>query len=210
VTYEAVTIEETRLAKPDVSVLKVSDRPRDAGGVAILPAPMTGLITLDVPVKEQSIEIREVGTGALVTAIEVLSPVNKRRGHEAYETYRRKRRDLLRTSIHLMEIDLLRSGERPPLITDLPDTPYFVFLSRGDRRPKVEIWPLKLQDAIPVLPVPLRAPDPDIPLDLCLAVRRIYDKAAYDLRIDYRQPPPKPDLSPEDAEWLRKQLQASD
>lgn len=148
-------------------------------------------------------------TGLLVTAIEILSPVNKRPGHEAFAAYRRKRRDLLRSSVHLLEIDLLRAGRRPPLVTPLPDAPYFVFLSRSDQRPRVEIWPLKLQDPIPVLPVPLLEPDPDVPLDLGRAIRIIYDRAAYDLRIDYSQPPPKPDLPPEDARWVAVCLQSA-
>jgi len=150
-----------------------------------------------------------VATGLLVTAIEILSPVNKRPGHEAFEAYRRKRRDLLRTPVSLMEIDLLRAGQRPPLLTPLPDAPYFIFLSRGDSRPEVEIWPLRLQDPIPVVPVPLLDPDPDVPLDLGRAIHTIYDRAAYDLRIDYRQPLPKPEFSPEDTRWLEERIHAA-
>ncbi len=209
VTYDEVTIQETRLAKPDVSVLKASDRPLVGAAVAIAPAPLTSLVTFEELIKEQSIEIREVGTDLLVTAIGILSPVNKRPGHEAFEAYQRKRRDLLRSSAHLMEIDLLRSGRRPPLVTPLPDAPYFVFLGRADYRPKVEIWPLRFQDSIPVLPVPLLEPDPDVPLDLGRAIQTVYDQAAYDLRIDYHQPPPKPDLAPEDGRWLEARLQTA-
>jgi hypothetical protein len=169
VTYEEVIIEEKRVAKPDVSGSKITETPLSSSAIAILPAPMVGLAVLEVPVKEQSIEIREARTGTLVTAIEILSPVNKRRGHEAYETYRRKRRDLLRAGVHLLEIDFLRSGERPPLVTPLPEAPYFVFLSRVQRRPNVDIWPLPLRDEIPIVPVPLAEPDPDVALDLGLA-----------------------------------------
>lgn len=57
VTYDEVLIQEKRLLKPDVSVLKVSDRPLAGEGIAIAPAPLTGLVTLEEPVKEQSIEI---------------------------------------------------------------------------------------------------------------------------------------------------------
>jgi hypothetical protein len=208
VTYEEVVIEEKHVARPDVSVLKVSDRPVSGSAVAILPAPATGLIALDVPVKEQSIEIRDAETGKLVTAIEILSPVNKRRGHDAFEEYRRKRRDLFRTSVHLMEIDLLRKGERPAFVTPLPAGSYYVFLSRAERRPRVEIWPLTLRASIPVVPVPLAVPEPDAPLDLGLAIRRIYEAASYDLRIDYHRPPPPPELAPEDAAWLRERLES--
>jgi hypothetical protein len=171
ITYEEVLVEQTRLVKPDVSVLKLGEEPLGGRGVAIAPAPVEGTVLLEVPVKEQSIEIRDVETRRLVTAIEILSPVNKRPGHEAFEAYRRKRRDLLRTDVHILEIDLLRAGTRPPLATALPAASYFIFLSRGNRRPRVEIWPLRIREEIPVVPVPLSPPDPDVPLDLGKAIR---------------------------------------
>jgi hypothetical protein len=192
--------------EPDVSVLRVSDRPLEGGPVAVEAAPFTGLVTLEVPVKEQSVEIRESATGTLVTAIEILSPVNKRPGHESFDAYRRKRRDLLRLAAHLMEIDLLRAGQRPPLATARPEAPYFVILSREERRPKVDIWPLRLQEAIPIVPVPLEAPDPDVPLDLGRAIAEIYTECAFDLRIDYSKPAPKPELPPGDAAWVRARV----
>jgi uncharacterized protein DUF4058 len=107
-----------------------------------------------------------------------------------------------------MEIDLLRSGQRPPLATPLPDAPYFVFLSRGTRRPTVEVWPLAFRDSIPVMPVPLLDPDPDAPIDLGLAIRKIYERASYDLRIDYRGDPPPPAIPPGDLAWLREQAKS--
>ncbi|MBI4600936.1 MAG: DUF4058 family protein [Planctomycetes bacterium] len=207
VTYDEVVIEEKRAPKPDVSVYEIGGSAPSTSGVAILPAPMTGLVTLEMPVKEYAVEIHDTEEGSLVTAIEILSPVNKRRGHDAYKKYRRKRRDLLRSMAHLMEIDLLRTGERSPLLTPLPDAPYFVFLSRENKRPKVEIWPLGFREPIPVLPVPLRDPDPDVPLDLGLAIQTGYDRAGYDLRIDYSRPPPGPDLKPEDAAWIRELIE---
>lgn len=183
-----------------------SERPMRRRGSPIAPAPVLGRVALEVPVKEQSIEIRETDTRRLITAIEILSPVNKRPGHDAFEAYRRKRRDLLRTDAHILEIDLLRAGTRPPLTTPLPPAPYFVILSRGDRRPRVEIWPLKIQEAIPAMPVPLSAPDPDVPLDLGKAIQAIYDRAGYEVRIDYAKPAPKPPLPAEDLAWIEERL----
>ncbi len=208
VTYDEVLVEKTHKIKPDVSIWQADEQPWGGETVAIAPAPVLGYVTLEEPIKMHSVEIREAATGLLVTAIEILSPVNKRPSHEAFEDYRRKRRDLLRSSAHLMEIDLLRAGHRPPLVTPLPEAPYFVFLHRGDNRPKVEIWPLRIQEAIPVLPVPLLYPDPDVPLDLGRAIQTIYEVAAYDMRLDYYEPPPKPDLALEDAEWVAARLQS--
>lgn len=176
--------------------------------VAIAPAPLLGHVVLEEPIKLYSVEIRQDATGLLVTAIEILAPVNKRPSHEAFEDYRRKRRDLLRSSAHLMEIDLLRAGHRSPLVTPLPEAPYFIFLHRADRRPEVEIWHLRFQNPVPLLPVPLLEPDPDVPLDLGRAIQSIYDAAAHDLRLDYSQPPPKPDRARDDAEWVTAQLQS--
>ncbi|MEW5986784.1 MAG: DUF4058 family protein [Chloroflexota bacterium] len=205
VTYEEVVIGATQAVKPDVSIWKVDDQPHTVAPVAIAPAPLIGRTTLEVAVKEQRIEIREAQSGDLVTAIEILSPFNKRPGHEAFDKYQRKRRLLLRTAVHLLEIDFLRRGLRLP-VTPLPDAPYFVFLSRSEERPRVEIWPIQLPELIPVVPVPLLEPDADVPLDLGRAVHDLYERTAYDLRIDYSQPPPKPDLLPEEAEWVEALL----
>jgi uncharacterized protein YjiS (DUF1127 family) len=68
---------------------------------------------MDVPLRLYTVEIHETDTMRLVTAIEILSPVNKRSSYEAYHDYQRKRRALLRSTTHLLEIDLLRGGETP-------------------------------------------------------------------------------------------------
>ena len=209
VTYEEVLIEERHSIKPDVSVYQVSDLPLRGGvAMAVTPATSAGQVAMEVPVRDYTVEIHETDTGILITAIEILSPVNKRARHEAYAAYQRKRRDLLRSGAHLLELDLLRGGTRPPLVTPRPPGHYFIMLSREERRPRIELWALGLPDSLPVLPAPLRAPDPDVPLDLSQALHAIYDRAAYDLRIDYRQPPPKPDFPEEDLTWLDAHLRS--
>ena len=200
-------IAARRQALPDVSVLE-SPRPTAVppDAIAIAPAPLEVMITTDVPEKLHSVVIRTVEDDVLVTAIEILSFVNKRPGHAAYLTYRRKRQAILESTAHLMEIDLLRAGERPPLAEPLPEAPYFVILSRAERRPVAEVWPLHLPEPIPILPVPLLPPDPDIPVDLGRALAAIYDRSGYDLRIDYTSPPPPPTLAAADAAWLDAHL----
>jgi hypothetical protein len=84
----------------------------------------------------------------------------------------------------------------------LPASPYFIFLSRVERRPNIEIWPLSLRAAIKAVPVPLRYPDPLVALDLGAALHEAYGRARYDLEIDYCEPPPAPDLTADDAAWL--------
>ncbi len=197
-------------ALPDVSVVEhPRPTPLAHSAVAIAPAPLQVLITTDLLEKLISVVIRTVEDDTLVTAIEILSFTNKRPGHAAYLTYRRKRQALLESTAHLLEIDLLRAGERLPLAEPLPEAPYFIILSRAERRPIAEVWPLPLQEPLPILPVPLLPPDPDVPLDLGRALATIYDRSRYDLRIDYTQHPPAPGLSAEERTWLEAYLRTA-
>jgi hypothetical protein len=100
-----------------------------------------------------SVEIRDIAQRRLVTLIEILSPTNKR-GDGARE-YNERRWEILRTQTHLLEIDLLCEGERLVLHGQLPVAAYYVFLSRTNRRPRTEVWPVALRDPLPVVPVPL-------------------------------------------------------
>jgi hypothetical protein len=155
----------------------------------------------EIPFRQHNVEIRAAETKALVTVIEILSPVNKRPGHEAYQEYQRKRRDILCSPAHLLEIDLLRAGARPPLESPVPEAPYYVVLSRATRRPRVEVWPIQLADRLPTLPIPLLEPDPDAALALGVVVDSVYERGAYGVEIDYRQPP-HPPISEAEASWV--------
>ena len=110
------------------------------------------------------VEIRDRQGRDLVTVIELLSPTNKRPGPDR-EQYLAKRRQLLASGVHLVEIDLLRGHPRLPL-DDLPPCDYYVMVSRAEERPQAGLWPLGLRDPLPPIPVPLRAADPDASLDL--------------------------------------------
>ncbi len=208
VTYEVVEVARARGVRPDVGICQPQPpRGTVAESVAVItPAPAESLIPLEFPLRLLSVEIHTTGTLELVTAIEILSPVNKRPGHDAYRDYQRKRREILRSSAHLIEIDLLRGGERPPLEHPVPFAPYYVILSRADRRPHVAVWPIQLQDTLPVLPVPLLEPDPDVALDLGAAVAAVYERGGYADLIDYRRPLPPPPLSEAEALWLDERL----
>jgi hypothetical protein len=163
------------------------------------------MVKLEVAVRLVNVEVREAGTDALVTAIEILSPVNKRAGAER-QKYLRKRRELLRSEVHVVEIDLLRGGQRTPLEITPPPAPYYVTLAHADNRPYVDVWPIPLETRLPVLPIPLHEPDADVPLDLGAIVRSVYDQCGYIARIDYRQPPPPPTLTDEQAAWVETLL----
>ena len=204
VTYEVVEVGQVHGVRPDVGVWQLQTLPggSQASTATITPAPVESLVTLEIPLRLHRVEIRATASQQLVTVVEILSPVNKRPSHDAYLAYQRKRRDILRSEVHLLEIDLLRGGERPPLARPVPVAPYYVVLSRANRRPTVEVWPIQLADRLPVLPVPLREPDPDTPLDLEAAVVSVYERGAYATQIDYQQPPPPPALPKPEADWL--------
>ena len=210
VTYEIVEIAERRHIRPDVGVWQPQPPSGEVtSGMAVMTAvPVESLVQIELPLRLYTVEVHETGTLRLVTAIEVLSPVNKRPSHEAYQDYLRKRRQLLRSETHLIEIDLLRGGERPPLECPVPPAPYYVTLSRAHQRPVVDVWPIQLWESLPVLPVPLLEPDPDVPLDLGTVVAAVYERGAYTRLIDYRLPPPPPALAEAQATWLEEHLRA--
>jgi hypothetical protein len=150
-----------------------------------------------------SVEIRDTSQRRLVTAIEILSPTNKRGAGN--QEYLAKRQRLLLSTVHLLEIDLLRMGERVPMQQPLPDAPYFVLLSRAEERPMTEVWPIALDQALPTVPVPLLLGDDDVLLDLQAAFTAAYDLPGYDLIIDYTQPPDVP-FTEGEAEWVERHL----
>ena len=115
---------------------------------------------------------------------------------------------MLLSTAHLMEIDLLRGGQRVPMQQPLPDYPYFVFLSRAEKRPLTDVWPIRLSDPLPAVPVPLLPGDADVPLNLQEALASVYDTFHYALTIDYTRPPETPRLPPREAAWAEEWLRA--
>lgn len=165
--------------------------------------PLTIPVVEFLEIRLVRVEIRDLALNQLVTSIEILSPVNKRGA--GLEKYRLKRRRLHQAGVHLLEIDLLRRGSRPISHPRVPDVPYLITLTRACSN-TVGLWPIRLPDKLPVVPVPLLKQDPDVPLDLSLALAAIYDEAAYDLSVDYSQPPPPPPLPEEEAAWVKRLL----
>lgn len=207
-TYEAIELFRSRrqVIRPDVGVLREVAAPYYAGEVAVLDPPIESEISMDDLLDFLGVEVLRSGDEQLITAIEILSPVNKRPGHDAYWDYRRKRRDLLRSEVHLLEIDLLRAGERTLLEHSAPDAPYCISLSRADDRPYIAVWPIPLHSRLPTIPVPLAVGDPDAVLALSAVVASVYERGGYDAQIDYRQPVPPPALTDEEAAWVAELL----
>jgi hypothetical protein len=203
VIHELPEDEQRYLGRADLSVTRSPTGARSQSAGATLEAPMYGRWSPTVDIERHSyLEIRDRHDRHLVTVIEVLSPSNKRTGPDR-EQYLAKRRQIYASNVHLVEIDLLRGGPRLPLDTP-PDCDYCVLVSRAEERPEIGIWPLRLRDKLPEIPIPLRAPDTDARLDLQGALNRLYDAAGYE---DYIYTgSPQPPLHPEDAAWARQFL----
>lgn len=204
---DSVPAHELGILYPDVEVVQPQQPPPEAvpadTGVApavdITPATLTLPLAVPLQVRLVSVEVRDVAGNQLVTSIEIISPTNKRQ--PGLTAYRQKRDELMMSAVHLLEIDLIRRGVRPPRANGLPDSPYLAMLTRA-RHVRAEVWPIGLRERLPVLPVPLRHPDPDVPLDVQTALNTIYDEADYALTLDYRQSPPQPPLAEDDAAWV--------
>ena len=146
------------------------------------------------------LEIRDKRDRRLVTVIELLSPTNKYSGPDR-EQFLVKRGRLLASWTHLVEIDLLRGGPRLPFATPLPGCDYYAMVSRMEKRPQADFWPIGLREPLPSIPIPVRRPDPDAMLDLQSALHHIYDAARY---VNYIcEGAPEPGLSAEHALWAQ-------
>ena len=199
---------EIGILYPDVEVLQIKSPiaaipkrfDRQPGSVATTPATLTLPHLEAATIRLIRVEIRDTAHNSLVTCVEILSPVHKREPN--LTRYRQKRRRLYQSNVHLLELDLIRRGSRPFNHPRLPETTYLISLTRAQSA-VTQLWPLLLQDPLPILPVPLRDPDLDGVLDLPSAFTAVYDAAAYDLSLDYSQPPPPPELSQIDADWIQ-------
>jgi hypothetical protein len=159
--------------------------------------------------EEAFIDIYERPPGRrLVTSIEVLSPSNKIRRSVGWKKYLRKRQALLLGKANLVEIDLLRGGDRMPMLDPWPNSPYYVLVAREEWAPRCRVWPTFFDRPLPTIPIPLSRPDPDIPLALQPLVDVIYERARYGEEIDYTKALTPP-LSAEEATQVKRLLRAA-
>jgi hypothetical protein len=157
---------------------------------------------IDVPLTaDQYLTIRERQSLRVVTVIELLSPTNKQ--GKGRQEYLRKRTEILESRSHLVEIDLLRGGVRLPTTEPLPPGDCIAFVCRQERLPDADVYAWPLRRRLPPVPIPLGEGDADVLLDLQQAFTAVYDRAGYDLLLDY-EADLKPALRPNDAEWVRQ------
>jgi len=198
-----------KLGSPDVALLSDNERSREEtvrfSGVATLEPVTIPLSILEGP-RETYIEILHQPDNSLVTALELLSPANTEQPGRTQ--YLEKRMALLYQKVHLVELDLLRGGRRMPTSKPLPPGDYYYFLARAEQRPDAQVYSWSMRDALPRLPVPLHAPDPDIFIDLAAVFTTAYDRARFGRRLRYRGSCPTSLAEPEE-KWVQSILAES-
>jgi len=149
--------------------------------------PTECLLPLGIEQRESYLVIRHRESQRVVAVIELLSPGNKRAGADGRRIYLEKRTELLATDSHLVEIDLLRGGQRLPMRSPLPAGDYYAIVSRAPRRPRAEVYAWRLEEPLPSLPIPLLPADADATVDLQSALATTYERAQYQLSLDYQR-----------------------
>lgn len=203
-TYLDTPEDSILIGIPDVTVASKAAQPEtktSSAPAATLSEPEIVTLPLPEEVAERYIEIRDTETSAVITAIEILSPKNKRSG-EGRTAYLRKRQQILSTQTHLVEIDLLRGQKAMPIGTQT-STDYRILVSRSTTRPQAELYGFNLQTPIPVVALPLNSGDSEPSLDLKTILDNIYDRAGYSFRVDY-QKPVIPPLPPKIQQWVEQ------
>ncbi len=159
-----------------------------------------------VEIREIYIEVLDLQQGKqVVTVLEVVSPANKHPG-EGRDLYRKKQQEVLHSGVHLVEIDLLRTGNHVLAIPEWAvrekgPYDYLVSINRATgRRTEYEFFARRLRDRLPKIPVPLAENDREVPLDIRAALEKAYETGAYIDRIDYHEPC-QPPLGAEDQAW---------
>lgn len=200
-TYFSEVEDSLLVGIPDISVFSKQSAGNQSSATATL-ASRYEPITVTVPILEETregyLEIREVGTGEVITVIEVLSPKNKRAG-VGRDAYQSKRQQVLSSANHLVEIDLLRGGKPMPIKGKI-QADYRILLSRGDCRPVAHLYAFTIREEIPAFPLPWQQGDGAVSVELQGLLTGIYDRAGFDLALDYTQPP-VPALKVEDTAW---------
>lgn len=202
--------------RPDVLVGRFEAGPTSAeigsatARMAMLEPTLVEILDRDpVELRITWVEIRAMPDLDLVTAIEVLSPINK--AGQGRQLYLEKRDKLHASGVNLVEIDLLLGGAPLPMKRRIEPRAYYAIVARGARLPLAEVYRWTVRDPLPTLPIPLREPDPDVLIDLAALAARVYDLGRYARTLRHRSPLPETmSLTPEDRAWVQSHLSHSE
>lgn len=153
-------------------------------------------------ITESYVEIKEISEEKIVTVIEVLSSTSKRLA-EGRKEYLSIREDLLKSDVHLVEVDLLRRGESMPA-ENAQFADYQILVSRAEQRPNVKQYAFHLPEPIPKVLVPLLSKDHDSEpiLDIKELLDKVCEATGVDKNINY-DVQPQPPMSSEYFDWVR-------
>ncbi|MEK6257921.1 MAG: DUF4058 family protein [Planctomycetota bacterium] len=212
--YVIVTHEDVRLhrLRPDVTISATPDwlpGSLQSGAVSFADVAVAELDYPDLePITQRCLKIIHRKRRRVVTVMEVLSPSNKKPGEDGIETYLAKRAEYLGSDAHLVEIDLLRGGERLPMRRALPPGDYYVYVGRQGRVPRGQVFGWNWKSRLPTISIPLLKQDPEVELNLQEVFESVYEPACYDRMLPYDEPV-EPPLPPADEAWTRERLQAA-
>jgi len=188
------------VGRPDLAVLPY-ESPQQ---VSSLPLAGAGFVEVEVPVKDEVeetyLEIRETEGGQVITIVELLSPGNKLNS-EGRRDYEEKRLAIFSSRTNLVEIDLLRAGAPMPVSKKI-QSDYRILIRRGSRHLRGQLYPFSVRQTIPAFTLPLLPGDKEPQVELNTILHDLYERASFDLRLDYTKSPVPP-LADEDAEWAK-------
>jgi hypothetical protein len=158
----------------------------------------------DIFVSEQNVWQSEGGgTATLAAPATVILPTAQAKGKPVV---RIKRQEYLQTGTNLVEIDLLRGGQRAPVEGAPTPCDYCILVSRAAEFPRAGFWPLTIRDPLPLIPIPLDPGIADVRISLQECLEPVYEQGRYDEDVDYAKTPPPPPMSEADAGWVREQV----
>jgi hypothetical protein len=181
-----------------------SFKPSNIALVTPTSSPISVTLPIPIEVREGYLEVREIATQEVITVIEILSPSNKRPG-KGRDIYQQKRENILSSYTHLVEIDLLRTGDYLPMIGNNIEGDYHILISPREYRPRADLYLFNLPDEIPTFALPIRSEDHYPIINLGSLLNKVYERAGYDVVIDYKKNP-SPPLSSKEQEWLNSLL----
>ena len=201
--YEVIGANSLLVGRPDVTVQRPRGAEPDASTNIAISKPGLEPLKVKVPmleeVREAYLEVKEAATQAVITAIEIVSPSNKR--WDGRQKYEQKRQQILSSRTHLVEIDLLRDGEPLPTVGADEQSRYRILVSRSETRPTADLYAFNLADPIPPFPLPLQTGDAEPVAQLQGLLSDVYERSGYDYFIDYADDPPPP-LSADERTWI--------
>jgi hypothetical protein len=188
ISKNRVWVDDELRRDPDVSLFGRDRGPNSNGGSTMT---LTGLVTIGQertsdPWEEPYLEILSSKGKRLVTAIEVLSPSNKKTGDNG--------------GSHVTLVPLKRLQEAVGQFDyhiSVVVAHSMTYLAAG----------IRLADRLPTIGIPLDPDVPEVTVDLQPLLDRCYDGGRYPELVNYRHPCDSP-LTPEQQEWAEGILRA--